>query len=169
MEKIYIEFLPKYEEYLEAWELYYKNSVLRKADIFADILGFCCGVFVIIISIFWEFYILPFIIGIFSIIFSVLHFLKIRNFTNLFTKIQFQNNKKFSEIQKLSFDEKWIDYITKWVKSRIEWNFYLRYLVSKNVILLIYGKNQFSIIPKSAFSPWDLEKFSELLFRNFYR
>jgi len=61
-------------------------------------------------------------------------------------------NHKFQDPFELTFTQEGIHFSTPTIDSQIDWTFYHYLLEDKEVFLLVYGKWQYSIIPKCAFA-----------------
>ena len=53
------------------------------------------------------------------------------------------------------------------IKSDIDWNYYKDFIETPNTVLLLYGKKQYSVIPKKAFDNTELGNFILLLKNKF--
>ena len=65
--------------------------------------------------------------------------------------------------QNVKFSDAGIKYETKGMNSSIAWTFCKKYFEGENIFILIYGKRQYSVIPKYPFKKDDLNNFRNLL------
>jgi hypothetical protein len=162
METIELEYLPKLKDYFEAYSLYESKTVLRKLDKIVSISLIIFGILILSASIINGFKVMNIIFAIIFIIIGVLDFLGFIAFEKIIILVQFKNNKKLKYLQKIRFSENGLEYETQGVRSTIEWTFYQNYYEGKNVFILIYGKRQYSVIPKNEFKN-RLDDFRKLL------
>jgi hypothetical protein len=167
MDKIIIEYLSSLNDHLEAYAYYENHTTQRKIDKIVSIISILSGLFLIILSMsdFLKYYDL--IIAFIFIISGLLGFFGIIDSGKIATVIQFKNNLKFKNIQKIKFTDNDLEYESQGIKSKIDWDFYKKYMESENVILLIYGKKQYSIIPKRSFKKNELDSFKIMLNKKF--
>lgn len=62
-------------------------------------------------------------------------------------------------------DEEGVHVVTPDSDSRLEWSSYVRILESERIFMLFHSAWIFNIVPKSAFSPGEMEAFRELAYR----
>jgi hypothetical protein len=160
-----IEYIPKVDEYLEAYTLYDSKTTQRKIDKIFALIIFILGIFLILISIIDGFTTSNIIFSILFIIFGIFSFFGIFDLSKIIVKIQFKNNMKLKHLQKVRFTENGIEYETEGIKSNIDWNFYKEYYEGKDIFLLVYGKKQYSVIPKYVFKD-ELDNFRRILEKN---
>jgi hypothetical protein len=152
METIDIEYFPKVDEHLEAYSLYESKTTLKKVDKIVSILLISIGVMLSSLSIIIHSRTTMYTFGGMAfIIVGVLDFLDFMDFGRIITKFRLKNNEKFKHLQKVKFSNEGIEYETEGINSRIEWSFYKKYFEGENIFILIYGKRQYSVIPKYPF------------------
>ena len=77
----------------------------------------------------------------------------------------FWRNPKFKMHYQLTFDDDGLTSCSEAGTSQLNWSYFSHYLENDKVILLIYGKGLFTVIPKRAFlTEAELQLFSELLY-----
>ena len=165
MEPIKIEYYPQLKDYFEANSLYNSNTIHGKIDKFASCFFIIMGIVMIIISIILNYHFVNFIFAIIAIIFGVLNLFGFIDFEKIMIVIQFKKNKKLKYVQKIIFTDNGLEYETQDIKSNINWNIYNRYYEGKNIYILIYGKRQYSVIPKYKFED-RLDDFRKLINEN---
>jgi hypothetical protein len=67
-------------------------------------------------------------------------------------RVWFRREPKFRDAYTLTFMDEGLDFRTSRLHSLIEWGFYRSLVEGPHTYLLMYGKRQFSAIPKRAFS-----------------
>jgi len=151
MESIEIEYLPKADEHLEAYSLYDSTTTGWKIDRIAALVLIVIGTYLIWTSVIAGIKVFYMALGTLFAAAGIIDFFGLFSLVKIFLKIQFNNNRKFKNIQKVKFAENVIEYETEGVKSNIDWKFYVKYYEGENVIILVYGKRQYSVFPKYAF------------------
>ncbi len=155
MKEIEVEYMATLKHHLEAYSTYEKTTIFHKVDKFVAILLMLFG---LLLSI-YAFYIhLPNKFIIYSFLFILIGLLDIIGslaIEKLIYVIRFKMTNKFKYPQKVRFSDAGMYYETKDIQSNIEWNFYNDFLESENTLMLIFGKKQFSIIPKASFNDKD--------------
>jgi len=77
--------------------------------------------------------------------------------------IYFKTNPKFKDTFNLTFHEDGIKFKTNMIDSNLDWALYSKLLEDKNIIVLKYSTNDYTVIPKRAFANEnDLIAFLEL-------
>ena len=158
MEEIYVEYQADIKNYFEAAEYYRKNKM--KKNIFDRIME----IFVVLIGI-YMLTIGNFILGIIFVVFGVLLLLRIleKAVTYLYFKMYIAKRGT----QKLFISNEKMRYVLKDIKSDVDWNYYKDFIETPNTVLLLYGKKQYSVIPKKAFDNTELGNFILLLKNKF--
>ena len=163
LKSITIEYLPSIKVHLEAYSFYEKHTTQRKIDkVIASILIFL-GFFLIILTIVItnNFYYL--LLSLLFILFGLLEFIGILDIGKFITAIRFKKNPKFKYKQKIIFSDSGLHYKTEGIQSKINWNYYNRFLESKNSYILIFGNRLYSVIPKNAFNTNELKLFKNMI------
>jgi hypothetical protein len=142
--------------------LYDSKTAHGKLDKIVSIALIIFGIFILLTSLVTEFGIANIIFAIIFIIVGILNILGFIDFGKIIIMIQFKNNNKLKYLQKIRFTENGLEYETQGIKSNIEWSFYNNYYEGKNIFILIYGKNQYSVIPKGGLNN-KLDVFRKLL------
>ena len=65
-------------------------------------------------------------------------------------KIRYRSEPKYKDEYLLEFDEGGIRFNTDSIESKLDWSLYNKMIETGNLYILIYGKYNFSIIPKKA-------------------
>jgi len=142
---VVIEFDNILADHLAADRLYYQSTFWWKADKVVAVLLIAAGVlFVVTAGIRWW-----------TIVWFPVAFAEWFNMLSprpLQIRAFFKRNPKFLETYHLSFSEAGIHFETLSLDSRIAWTHYARVLENDRVILLIYGKRMYTVIPRRAFS-----------------
>lgn len=163
MKEIWIEYMPSLKNHIEAYARYEKSTARRRIDIMISMVLMLLGVTLCFYSIVVKRFDLYFI---FAIAFIVVGAGKLFGFIDLgktALAIEFKTSNKLKGARRICFSENGIAFEMKGLKSDIEWSFYHDCMESENTILLVYGKGQYSVIPKAAFGDDDLKHFRELL------
>ncbi|MDP8162904.1 YcxB family protein [Pasteurella skyensis] len=155
MKEIEVEYMATLKDHLEAYTTYDKTTVFHKVDKVVAILlmlfGVSLGIYTFYIHLSDEFIIYAFLF----ILIGLLDFMGFLAIEKLIYIIRFKMTNKFQHIQKVRFSNAGIYYETNGIKSDIEWRFYNNFLESENTLMLIIGKKQYSVIPKSSFNEED--------------
>ncbi|MDP8080285.1 YcxB family protein [Phocoenobacter skyensis] len=155
MKEIEVEYMATLKNHLEAYTTYDKTTVFYKVDKVVAILlmlfGVSLGIYTFYIHLSDEFIIYAFLFILIGL-FDFMGFLAIEKLIYI---IRFKMTNKFKHIQKVRFSNAGIYYETNGIKSDIEWRFYNNFLESENTLMLIIGKKQYSVIPKSSFNEED--------------
>ena len=158
MEEIHIEYLAKTENYFEAAKYFARSK--KKRNIFErimEIVLILIGIFQIVTG--------NFLLGIIFIVAGIIFFL---GFLEKFvTYLHFKIYISKLGLQKLTISRDKINYMTKDIKSEIEWSYYKGFIETPGTVLLLYGKKYYSVIPKNAFSSEELKKFIQLISEKF--
>jgi len=165
MEPIKIEYYPQLKEYFEANSLYNSNTIHGKIDKFASWVFMILGIMLILASVILKYHFVYIILAILSIAFGILNLFGCIDVEKIVIMIQFKNNRKLKGVQKIIFTGSGMEYETQDIKSTINWNIYSKYYEGENIFILIYGKRQYSVIPKYKFEN-RLDDFRKLLNEN---
>ena len=65
-------------------------------------------------------------------------------------RIRYRSEPKYKDEYLLEFDEEGIRFNTDSIESKLDWSIYNKMIETGNLYILIYGKYNFSIIPKKA-------------------
>jgi hypothetical protein len=65
-------------------------------------------------------------------------------------RMRYRSEPKYKEEYLLEFDEEEIRFKTNSIESKLDWSLYSKMIETRNLYILIYGKYNFSIIPKRA-------------------
>ena len=154
MEEIYLEYRADIKNYFEAAKYFMKSKIKRNIfDRIMEIVVLLIGIFMFTTG--------NFILGVIFVIFSLLFILRIfeKGVTYLYFKIYISK----MGIQKLFISHDKMRYEREDISSEIGWSYYKGFIETPNTVLLLYGKRNYSVIPKAAFSEGELEKFISLL------
>ncbi len=151
MNGIEIEYVPSLKNHMEAYETYESSTTIRKVEKIIAITLIIFGAMFVAYSFYINLFFKLRMILILIMFFIILDVLDLLDIAKLIYKIRFKQNPKFKNKQKIKFTEEKIFYETNKIKSELEWTFYKKFLESKNTLILIFGKRQYSVIPKSAF------------------
>ena len=81
-------------------------------------------------------------------------------------KMRFRSEPKFKDEYLLEFDDNGIGFKTVKLESKLEWSLYNKVIETNNLYILVYGKYNFTIIPKRALlTESDRIEFNSLLKR----
>jgi hypothetical protein len=81
-------------------------------------------------------------------------------------RIWFRRDPKFQDEYQLRFDERGLYFNTRNMDSQIDWDFYQQVIEDGKFFLLVFGKNQFTVVPKRAFAnAGEIERFRALVSR----
>jgi hypothetical protein len=163
MDPIVVKYFPDVKDHLEAYSFYLKDSILRKISIICAFILIILGSFLGVVSIILRLDIIYTMLSIIFVIFGALELYGINKFKIM---LACKRDPNFKNEQKIRFTDSGLDYETVGVKSKVEWNYYRSYKESDNTFILIYGKLNYAVIPKSAFCENDIEKFRELMAKN---
>src|SRR5262245_53467029 len=143
-EPITIEFANRLSDHLAAQRLYYKSTLGWKMDKAVAVLLTAFGsVLVVRVGVRWW-----------SLIWFPLglaEWLNLLSIHGLRTRIAFKSNPKFRETYRLTFSDEGVHFKTTSIDSKIAWTHYTGTLEDGTVILLIYGRWMYTVIPKTAF------------------
>jgi hypothetical protein len=144
VDDITLEFENTLSDHLHAERVYYSYGVLSKIDKAVAAVLVVSGIAMVAIfgARWWCFVPFPLAVAEWFDLFS-LRPLQIR--------VSFKNNPKFRERYHLRFAEDGIHFKTTSIDSKLSWGHYNRFLESDHVFLLVYGKQMYTVIPKSAF------------------
>ena len=156
MNNIDVKYTPSLKDHIEAYTAYEKNFSRRKIDKIVAIVLIAEGLYLSVSSIYLKQFTSISIFAILFILFGILEIAGFLDIGKLVCMIRFKTNPKFKGLQKIKFSENGLHYETIGIKSDIEWNFYKNFLESENTIILIFGKRQYSVIPKSIFKKDEL-------------
>ena len=151
------------ELYLEAYTAYDDRTKLRKADKIVSILLLLAGIAFGILNYFGDFKLSYAIFSAALFLLGIAEWFHWTDLGKLIMVIRYKTDDKFKNHQTLKLSNALIEYSTEKITSTIEWSFYQKYLECKNAFLLIYGKRQYSIIPKAAMTEDQLTEFRKML------
>ena len=80
-----------------------------------------------------------------------LEFFNLLSIAPLVTRFRFNGNPKFSGVNILKFEDHRIPYHAPSIQSKLSWDIYTDMIEDDRLILLIYGGNMYSILPKRCF------------------
>lgn len=148
----------KVEEHIQAERLYYS-----KRSRFASVDKLVAGLLLLIgIGLVW-------LVGVrwWSLIWfalAPLEFFNLLSIAPLVLRYRFARNPKFRELNQISFGEEEIHFRTTSIDSKLKWDLYDGVLENEQLILLTYGGQMYSVIPKRCFKdPGSLEAFRSLV------
>jgi len=140
-----LEFENQLYDHLRADRLYYSRAGLSKVDKVVAIGLALFGVGVTAFSGFRWYYPLFFLL-------AVLEWFNLLSPRPLQMRIGFKKNPKFRERYQLTFNQEGIHFQTSTIDSKLAWSHYSRFMEDDRLFLLIYGKQMYTVIPKSAFN-----------------
>src|SRR5262245_60215055 len=163
MELVRIEIDHKVDEHVRAERLYYaKASRMVIVDRVVAVLLLIFGIFcVATLGVRWW--------TIIWFVLAPLEFFNLLSIAPLVVRYRFKNTPKFFERNELTFSEEGIHLKTPTIDSDLKWNIYKDIIEGKDLILLIYGKSVYTVIPKRCFSEEDLRTFQALAERKIKR
>ncbi|MGH8645595.1 MAG: YcxB family protein [Gammaproteobacteria bacterium] len=143
-EPVTLEFDNKLADHLAAQRLYYRQSVGWKADKVAGVLlvGFGIVLLSTVGARWWTLIWLPL---------GIAEWFNLLSLHGVRTRLAFKSNPKFREPYQLDISEKGIHFKTTSIDSQVAWTHYSGVLEDERVVLLIYGRWMYTVIPKSAF------------------
>ena len=80
----------------------------------------------------------------------------------LFRK-RYRTDKRFKHDFTSDLSDEGIHIVTPFEESQMKWSSIVRYLESENIFMLFYAALIFTVIPKRAFAPGEVEMFREYL------
>lgn len=86
---------------------------------------------------------------------AILEWFDLLSISPLQVYVGFKSNPKFREKYSLEFCDEGIAFKTASIDSKLKWSHYNKTLESKRFFLLVYGRNMYMTIPKSAFASGD--------------
>ena len=167
MKEITIKYVPSLRDHTEAYSCYDKSVTQTKFDkavaLALTLIGAALGA-----NSFWTgTFDIYSILSIIFIAFGTAKLSGLLDFGKLADTVRFKTNPKFRETHTVVFTEEGMSFEMKGIKSDIDWSFYENFMESENTILLVYGKGQYSVIPKSAFKQDDLDSLKKILSNTF--
>ena len=153
MEAIRLEFEHILADHLHANRVYRQHSFFGRMDKIVALLLFAYSIMLTVSGgVGWWTVVLP--------ILALLEWYDLLSISPLQVYVAFKCNPNFKEKYSLEFSDEEIAFKTGSIDSRIKWTHYNKTLESNKVFILIYGRNMYTVIPKSAFgSRDDIEKF----------
>ena len=92
-----------------------------------------------------------------------LEFFNLLSLDSGMVRYRFRNTPKFAQQMELTFTEESIHLKTPAIESDVKWEMYSNLVENEDLILLIYGKRMYTVIPKRCFSgAEDLNSFRAL-------
>lgn len=144
-------------DHLAAERLYYKSSPLAKLDKVVAIVLVGVGLLAT-----WGAGVRWWTLIFFPL--AVLEWFNLLSPRPLVIRWWFARNPKFRETYHLTFDRAGIHFRTRSIDSRLTWDHYTRALEDGQLVLLVYGTQMYTVIPKRAFeSESDRERFRSLV------
>lgn len=145
------------EEHVHAERLYYsKRSWFATADRVVAVVLLLIGIgLVSVVGARWW--------TLIWFVLAPLEFLNLLSIAPLVTRFRFRQNPKFRELNRISFGDEEVHFKTDSIDSRLNWSLYDGMLEDEQLILLTYGGQMYSVIPKRCFKdPATLEAFRSL-------
>jgi hypothetical protein len=144
VDDISLEFENTLSDHLHAERVYYSHGILTKVDKAVAAVLTASGIAMLAVfgARWWCFVPFPLAIAEWFDLFSI---------RPLQIRMYFKSNPKFRERYHLRFAEDGIHFKTTSIDSTLSWGHYSRFLEGDRVFLLVYGKQMYTVIPKSAF------------------
>ncbi len=124
------------------------------------------GLFLIVYSFYIELFDKFMIYGSLFIFLGIVDFMGFLDIGKFLHLIRLKKSEKLKYKQKVIFSQEGIFYKTNDINSHIKWSFYKSFCESKNTLILIFGKRQYSVFPKSSFKDDDYVVLKEFLLEN---
>ena len=143
-EPMTLEFANKLSDHLEAQRVYYKSTAGWKADKVVSILLVAFGI-VLVATVgvqWWSLIWFPL---------GVAEWFNLLSIHGVRTRLTFKANPKFRETYGLTFSDAGVQFKTVSIDSKLAWSHYRKVLEGPTVVLLVYGRWMYTVIPKSAF------------------
>lgn len=136
-------FVNSQADYIEASRAYSYGSMRARIDLILEIAVFIVCIILWGILGFSWFWVL--LIGgcIAAVIIRMLGYF-------VLPKIRYRNEPKYKDEYLLEFDNEGIRFKTKSLESKLEWSLYNKVIETENLYILVYGRYNFSIIPKQS-------------------
>jgi hypothetical protein len=166
MKKITVEYTPQFNDHIEAYRKYEKSTALRKTDIIAAAVSTACGLFFLVYTFYAGKIEVYTILAIIFLLYGINELTGALSIAKFLFGIRLKMDPRFRDMIKITFSDKGINYKTPSIDSDIKWDFYKKLVESDNTLILVYGKRQYSVIPKSVFSKKDLGSVIDLLSSN---
>lgn len=149
-------------EYTDAVRLYHRRTGRgpgRKMDVLVAVATFALGAFMWVQDGYAPLRLALMVLSVLFLgILAALHW--------VVPRIWFRRDPKFQDAYELRFDEKGLYFNTRNMDSTIGWEFYQQVIEDGKFFLLVFGKNQFTVVPKRAFaSEAEIERFRSLVSR----
>ncbi|MDP8078888.1 YcxB family protein [Phocoenobacter skyensis] len=167
MKEIEITYLPKIKDYLDAYTTYEQQTLGYKIDkvvaVSLILFGFLLAIYTFYFHLTNEFI----MYSVLFVLIGILDFIGIFDLGKFVYLMRLKMTSKFNCQQKIIFSETGIYYEMLNIKSQLEWTFYTDFLENETTLILIYGKRQYSVIPKSSFKDNDFIVLKDFLLKKF--
>lgn len=138
-----VRFVNTEADYIEASIACAYGSWRAGVDMILEILGFIAGIISLgVFGFSWIWMVLIFA-SVVGLVFRLLGYY-------VLPRIRYRNEPKYKDEYLLEFDEDGIKFKTDSIESKLDWSIYNKMIETGNLYILIYGKYNFSIIPKRA-------------------
>lgn len=84
---------------------------------------------------------------------------------NSYFRKLYRNDPRYKNDITADISEDGIRFVTPTVDSQIKWSGVIRFLESEKIFMLFYAAWSFTVIPKNAFAPGEIDAFRDLLRR----
>ena len=130
-------------DYIEASRACYYGSRLAGIDLIIEILVLLVSITIWVILGFSWILVLIIVGCILGLIIRMFGYF-------VLPKIRYRKEPKYKDEYLLEFDDEGIHFKTKSLESKLEWSLYNKVIETDKIYILVYGKYNFSIIPKRA-------------------
>jgi hypothetical protein len=161
MNSINIEYILDKKTFVQASRYYSMQMHRFLVTIIRPLLTFILGILEIFVSSITNWNQIFIILGVLLVALSILDISGIIH--NFIFGIIYKKTAKFHSTQKIIFSDNGLDYTVQDAHSNIYWSYYQSFMESDTSFLLIYGKNEFSVIPKSSIKSTEVESLRKLM------
>lgn len=138
-----LRFVNSETDYIEASIACSYGSRRARFDLIIEILALFAGIILLGILSFSWIWVLLIIGSIAGLTIRILGYF-------VLPKMRYRREPKYKDEYLLDFDDEGIRFKTDRLESRLEWSLYNKVIETANLYILVYGKFNFSIIPKRA-------------------
>ena len=85
---------------------------------------------------------------------------------NRYFRKLYRNDPRYKHDLTADISDDGIRFVTPTVDSQVKWPAVIRFLESEKIFMLFYAAWSFTVIPKNAFAPGEVDLFRDLLRRN---
>jgi len=138
-----VKFVNSEADYVEASIACAYGSWRAGLDLIMEIIGIIVGSILLAVLGFSWILVLLILVSMVGLIIRILGYF-------VFPRIRFRSEPKYKQEYRLAFDDEGIRFNTDSIESKLDWIIYNKLIETRNLYILIYGKYNFSIIPKRA-------------------